>query len=104
MYDKNKANLLLDYYGSLLTKHQLDILDMYFKEDYSLSEISENTKSSRSNVSDIIKRSMVQLESYEKKLNLLKQANKLDKIIVELNKGNDKDKALAKKLINIYRR
>lgn len=104
MYDKTKGNLLLDYYSSLLTKHQVDILDMYFKDDYSMNEIAENINSTKANVSDIIKRSIKQLEYYETKLKLLKQASKLDKLINELEKGDKKDVAIKNKLINIYRR
>lgn len=104
MYDKTKGNLLLDYYSSLLTKHQVDILDMYFKDDYSMNEIAENINSTKANVSDIIKRSINQLEYYETKLKLLKQASKLDKLINELEKGDKKDAAIKNKLINIYRR
>lgn len=104
MLDKNKGNLLLDYYGKLLTKHQLSVLDDYFKDDLSMNEIAENRNISKAAVSDVIKRSIIQLESYEKILNLIKQAEKLDKIINELEKGDKASKKLANRLINIYRR
>ena len=35
------ANELLDVYGPLLTKHQQEILDYYYAEDFSYAEISE---------------------------------------------------------------
>lgn len=104
MLDKNKGNLLLDYYGKLLTSHQLSILDDYFKDDLSMNEIAENRNISKAAVSDLIKRSVLQLENYEKALNLIKQAEKLDKIIDELEKGDNASKKLANRLINIYRR
>ncbi|MDO5440270.1 MAG: DNA-binding protein [Erysipelotrichaceae bacterium] len=104
MLDKNKGNLLLDYYGNLLTKHQLSILDDYFKNDFSMNEIAENEGISKAAVSDLINRSIKQLENYENKLKLIKQAEKLDKIISELEKGDEASKKLANKLINIYRR
>lgn len=104
MLDKNKGNLLLDYYGSLLTKHQVEILDDYFKDDLSMNEIAVNRNISKSAVSDIIKRSLSQLEIYEKQLKLVKQAEKLDKIIIELEQGDKQSKMIAKKLINILRR
>ena len=104
MLDKNNGNLLLDYYGKLLTKHQLSILDDYFKDDLSMNEIAENRKISKAAVSDIIKRSILQLENYEKTLKLIKQAEKLDKIINELEKGDKQSKQIANKLIKIFRR
>ena len=102
MLDKNTGNLLIDYYGTLLTKHQLDILDDYFKEDLSMNEIAENRGISKAAVSDIITRSIKQLEVYENKLNLIKQAIKLDKIVDELNKNNNS--VLANRLTKIFRR
>lgn len=103
MYDKNKGNLLLDYYGSLLTKRQIQILDEYFKDDFSMNEIASNMGISKAGVSDIINRSIKQLENYENKLKLVKQSIKLDKIIEELEKGDKAQKLLAKKLLKIYR-
>lgn len=104
MIDKNKGNLLLDYYGSLLTKHQLSILDDYFKDDLSMNEIAENRNISKAAVSDIIKRSVSLLENYENKLKLIKQSEKLDKIVSELENGDNESKRLANKLVNIFRR
>ena len=58
MLDNAKANLLLDYYEDLLTSHQISILNDYFKDDLSMSEIAENNHISKAAVSDIIKRSV----------------------------------------------
>ena len=104
MLNKNKGNLLIDYYGSLLTKHQLDILSAYFIDDLSMNEIAEEKNISKSAVSDIIKRSIKQLEEYEAKLKLIEQNERLDLVIKELENGNNKDKKLAKELLNIFRR
>lgn len=102
MLDKNTGNLLLDFYGDLLTDHQLEILDDYFKDDLSMIEIADNRNISKAAVSDIIKRSIVQLQDYEEKLKLISQSEKLDKIVDELNKSGNK--TLANKLNNIIRR
>lgn len=104
MLDRNECNLLIDYYGSLLTKHQLSILDDYFKDDLSMNEIAENNNISKAAVSDLIKRSVTQLKDYEAKLKLIKQSEKLDKLIEKLENGDIQSKKIAKKLINIYRR
>ena len=66
--DREYNSLLLDYYGELLTKHQQNILDEYFNEDLSMNEIADNLMISKSAVQDLIKRSLVQLNDYEKHL------------------------------------
>lgn len=84
--DKEYGNLLIDYYGNLLTSHQLEVLTDYYTNDYSMQEIAENNNVSKSAISDIIKRSFIQLEDYEKKLHLIKQANKIDDLINQMEK------------------
>lgn len=37
-----KINEYLDWYESLLTDKQKDVMNMYYREDFSLSEIAEN--------------------------------------------------------------
>ena len=79
--DKGLGNLLIDYYGPLLTDHQIEVLNDYYKEDYSMAEIAENLNISKSAASDLLKRSMEQLNDYENKLHLLENADKLEKLI-----------------------
>ena len=62
--------VLLDYYGSLLTERQHDLLELYYNEDYSLSEISENTGISRQGVRDAIKRGEAELDRLEEALGI----------------------------------
>ncbi len=88
MLNKVDGNLLFDFYGSLLTDHQNDILNDYYNEDLSMAEIAENKNVSKSAISDIIKRSLVQLQDYEDKLKLIEQTKKLDNIIEKLEKDN----------------
>lgn len=102
--DRNKINLLLDYYDVLLTDHQKDILSDYYRDDLSMKEIANNLQISKAAVSDLINRTINQLLDYENKLKLIQQQEKLDKIINELEKGDIKDKALKDKLIKIFRR
>lgn len=64
-------NALLDAYEPLLTQKQQNIMDLYYKEDFSLSEIAESLQISRSAVNDHIKRSTQILEDYEEKLHLV---------------------------------
>ena len=52
-----RMNALLDAYEQLLTEKQREILNLYYKEDLSFSEIAENLHISRAAVNDHIKRS-----------------------------------------------
>ena len=76
MLDKNYFNELLDFYQVLLTERQSEIMNYYYREDYSLSEISENLGISKSAVGDIIKRVQKSLLSYEERLQLLEKHKK----------------------------
>lgn len=73
--NKLEANLLLDLYGSLLTKRQQEILSLYFQEDLSYSEISEELAISRQSVMDSVHKGLKQLERFEEniKFNQFKQ-------------------------------
>ncbi|MGF3075590.1 YlxM family DNA-binding protein [Facklamia sp. P12945] len=68
-------NQLLSYYGSLLTDRQLSMMQSYYEEDLSLSEIADYYEISRQAVHDILKRSEKLLESYEEKLRILAKSN-----------------------------
>ena len=62
--------ILLDYYGALLTDRQRDLLAAYYNDDFSLSEISENTGISRQGVRDAIKRGEAELDRLEGALHI----------------------------------
>ena len=74
MVDRVEVSLLMDYYGSLLTDKQRDIMEWYYNDDLSLAEIAEVNKTSRQAIHDLIKRCYKQLLSYESKLNLLQKS------------------------------
>ncbi len=87
--DREYDSLLLDYYGELLTKHQQEILDEYFNEDLSMNEIADNLMISKSAVQDLIKRSLAQLNDYEKRLKLIKKDKQLSEILEQMKKENN---------------
>lgn len=64
-------SLLLDFYGNLLPDKQLDMMEQYYAEDLSLSEIAENCGITRQGVHDNIKRASAELKAYESKLGLI---------------------------------
>jgi len=63
--------LLFDFYGPLLTEKQSKVWDLYYQQDYSLSEIAEEEGISRQAVHDLLRRTENILEDYERKLKLI---------------------------------
>ena len=66
-----EAALYLDFYGKLLTDRQLEILDYYYNEDYSLSEIAQALGISRQAAHDALRNGTLALTEYEKKLGIV---------------------------------
>lgn len=66
-----EIGLLFEQYKRLLTDKQQEIVSLYYNEDYSLGEISENLNVSRQGVYDTLKRSEKILRDYEDKLGLV---------------------------------
>ena len=71
MLEHVKMSLLADYYGGLLTEHQLKIVRGYYDEDLSLNELAEETGVTRQAVYDILHRAGDKLKDYEVKLGLV---------------------------------
>ena len=61
---------LLDLYGTLLTDHQRRILHLAWELDWSYGEIAERERVSRTAVYDVIRRTAINLDDYERKLGL----------------------------------
>jgi predicted DNA-binding protein YlxM (UPF0122 family) len=62
---------LFERYAPLLTEQQRDVLELYLRSDWSLSEIARSRETSRAAVHDMIHRAALAMESYEGRLGLL---------------------------------
>jgi uncharacterized protein len=77
---------LFDRYGTLLTDHQREVLDLHLRSDWSLAEIAANQGTSRAAVHDIVRRSTHALEEYERRLGLLVEAGKRRRAIASFER------------------
>lgn len=81
---------LFDFYGELLSQRQREIFTLYYDEDLSLSEVSEQVGITRQGVRDTVKKAEEQLVSLEAKLGLAARfreiSKKSDGIIKKLEK------------------
>ena len=68
-----EISFLLDFYGDMLTEKQREVIEFYYNEDLSLSEIADNEGITRQGVRDSIKRAEAQLLDMEQRLGLAKR-------------------------------
>ena len=79
-----RMNYLCDFYQSLLTNKQRNYLELFYLEDYSLSEIADTFNVSRQAVYDNIRRTGDLVEDYEKKLELYQKFEQRREIYDEM--------------------
>lgn len=76
--DKNvEISLLLSFYSNMLTSKQTEVINLYYNQDLSLSEISENIGITRQGVRDSIKRAETALYDIEERLGLMEKFLKI---------------------------
>ena len=74
MFEKDwNISYLLDFYGEILSEKKRSVMEMYYNEDLSLSEIAEQIGISRQGVRDIVKKTEEELFFWEEKLGLAKR-------------------------------
>lgn len=104
-----KVSMLWQIYGKLLTKKQYNVLNDYYNNDLSLSEIAENNKISRQGVRDILMKGEGKLFEYEEKLAIMKkteiQEEQIQLILSQLSeiKDNSSDKKIEKILNEVQK-
>lgn len=80
-----KFVMLLDCYGDLLTPHQRNVMELYYCEDLSLSEIGEPLGITRQAVRSIIKRTEDILLNYEENLHFAEKLSKMKECFANIN-------------------
>ena len=96
MVKKVEIGILWTLYGKLLTEKQSEIIDNYYNEDLTLSEIAENNNITRQAVRDIIQKAEKKLYEYEEKLELNKKRENSKKNEIEIIQEIEKIKIEVK--------
>ena len=93
-----RMNYLFDFYQSLLTEKQRNYLELFYLQDYSLSEIADTFDVSRQAVYDNIRRTGDLVEDYEMKLGLYQNFEKLQNIYEAIKKHIDEPEIIKQYL------
>ncbi|MDY3823421.1 MULTISPECIES: putative DNA-binding protein [Streptococcus] len=94
----NRMNALFEFYAALLTDKQMNYIELYYADDYSLAEIAEEFNVSRQAVYDNIKRTEKILEDYEMKLHMYSDYIVRSQIFDEIAERYTGDSYLQEKL------
>lgn len=97
--------MLLDIYAGLLTEKQLRLCDMYYNQDFSLSEIAEIENTTRQAVRDGIYKAKQKLQSYENCLGLCDKKTRMKETFKRAEYIAEKDadvKELVEELSGIW--
>ena len=95
MEDAIRVNMLYDVYGVLLTEKQRTVMESYYWEDLSLTEIAEISQTSKQAISEQIRRSVHKLEEWEQVLHFAEHQQErelvLEEVISILEEKSDTD-------------
>ncbi len=83
--------VLLDIYGELLTEKQRISMELFYNNDYSLTEIGEDLKISRQGVYENIKQGTDKIKKLEKVLKINEKSLQLKKACDKLKKQLEKN-------------
>ena len=91
MFEKNmRISYLLDFYGEVLDEHTRTVMDTYYNDDLSLSEVATEVGISRQGVRHIIKKGEEQLLFLEERLGLAEQNEQLQSVALLLKELREK--------------
>ena len=98
--EKVEISILLEIYGNLLTETQRMYMDLYYNQDYSLSEIGDNENITRQAVRTILVKSKKKLYEYEEKLSFLEKEKRIKTLIqkIELVQNEEERKKYLKQI------
>ena len=78
---RSDKSVLFDYYGALLSDRQRECCDLYYNEDFSLSEIAEEKGITKQCAWDSIRHAEARLIEIEEKTGLVAKIHNLTKEI-----------------------
>ncbi|MBQ7860473.1 MAG: YlxM family DNA-binding protein [Faecalibacterium sp.] len=79
-----EISYLLDFYGEVLTQKQREVMEQYYNDDLSLSEIGENFGITRQGVRDAIKHGEATLLELEEKVGFAARYRKMQARLAEM--------------------
>jgi len=80
-------SILLDFYGSILSERQFEIMDYYYNDDLSLAEIASEVGISRQGVRDALKKAESIITEIEEKLELADKFYQINDQIDDIKKN-----------------
>lgn len=98
MLKNMEISLLMDFYKDILTEKQQKVMELYYNEDFSLTEIANVVGITRQGVYDMVKRAEMQVYQLEDKLSLFKKFKNMRDEILEILNYIDKIDIENKKL------
>lgn len=81
-------SVLKDYYGNLLTEKQRMILHLYYDEDLSLVEISNNCEMSRQGAFEFVRTAEKRLLEIEQKVGFVEKMNQVLDLLEKVREKN----------------
>ena len=101
MKEKNlEITILLDYYGGVLTEKQREVIELYYEDDLSLSEIAEHSGITRQGVRDAIKRGENTMLELEENLGFVKKMEEYRERLERISTLNEEIERFNRQNVN----